>query len=111
MYYWTLRKIDEKYLKKLENSRLEWWTRSVKRILWKMKYYIESSKNSSYIKSKKCRVGGLVLSWIEAAFWNMSLLEKNRREQKGREDEKENLSCYSIASRTIEDTGTSKEKH
>jgi len=41
----------------------------------------------------------------------MSLLEKNRREQKGREDEKENLSCYSIASRTIEDTGTSKEKH
>jgi len=36
---------------------------------------------------------------------------KDRRKQKRSEDEEENLSSYSITSRTIEDTGTLKKKH
>jgi len=54
----------------------EGWIRSVKPIVRKIKNYVESSKNSCYMKSKKCRVRDLVTSCVGTAFYNMSLIER-----------------------------------
>jgi hypothetical protein len=58
------------------------------------KYYTESRKKEAYcIKQTERRLNELVTSCISTAWNNTSLKER----QKGREDEKEHVSSYSMA--------------
>jgi len=68
--FWTLRKIDQKFLDVLKCGAGEGWTKPVGPIVWKMtKYYTESGRiRISYIQQKEGRPTGLVTSSVGTAF-------------------------------------------